>query len=131
MNHDKLRQLAQAATPGPWTLEYDSDTGEYGENYGEWPNALNGPKSQTEWLDPKAQEKYGHQVNEISDMCEADAEFIAAANPTVVLALLDELRGAKAKLADAWEDGYWAGDGDSSKPDTALAHPNPYREDTR
>lgn len=90
-DHTHLRELAQKATPGPWTLEYDSDSGEYGENYGQWPHALNGPKSKTEWNDPERQEQYGHHVSEISDMSDADAEFIAAANPTVVLALLDEI----------------------------------------
>lgn len=87
MNHDKLRELAQATDSGQW---YDGEPDEY-------PVVLAG----------------------------RDMKFIAAANPTVVLALLDELRDAK---RGAWDKGYDAGRNDGWH-DTRDHTPNPYRDD--
>lgn len=111
MSLNKLRELAQAATPGPWTLEYDSDSGEYGQNYGRWPYALNGPKSTHQWITPEFIEQHSHHVTEFADMTDEDAEFIAAANPATVLALLDKIALLQELLAAAEHNAYaWTKD---------------------
>jgi len=67
----KLRELAQAATPGPWRST----------------DAI-------EWDECVAEISYWHvfqeEGTELSSM-DNDAEYIAAANPATVLALLDEI----------------------------------------
>lgn len=86
-----LRELAQKATPGPWknggTVEQDG--GEYKDII---PTTVN-----------CGTYCYGGSVERAE---EADLEFIAAANPAVVLALLDELQAMREDLNDArngWE----------------------------
>lgn len=78
-NHDKLRELAQAATPGPWWTDATCD--------------VYAGRGSCEDL-AVAYGVFGGRPR--------DAEFIAAANPTAILALLDGLQAAK---ADAWEEG--------------------------
>lgn len=89
-DYQKLRRLAENATPGPWTISYERDDFEMQDNP-PYPHALIGPKNRTEWDDPEWQEEWGHQVNEICELSETDAEFIAAANPQTVIGLLDVL----------------------------------------
>ncbi len=87
----KLRELAQKATPGPWETCY-CDEGEY------------------EIIDTEFDEDdchTGYNIVTNSDdgtgpkMKECDANFIAAANPATVLALLDELQSMREDLNDA------------------------------
>ena len=84
-DYTKLRELAQAATDGPWVIEWAGDI-EHDEDRG-LPVAILHP------IDVARQvyivdDENGNALNV------SNAEFIAAANPTVVLALLDELRDA-------------------------------------
>ena len=96
---DQLRALANAATEGPWRIEYDNeDDYEQGIAYGPFPSSLHGPESLTKWDDPRWQAEYGHQVSEVSDMRAEDAEFIAAAR-TAVPQLLDQLDRAEHRIA--------------------------------
>lgn len=70
----KLRELANAATPGPWFVNEDA-------NYGNI------------WVDSSVT-KEGVALCDGGDWigpCAANAAFIAAANPQTVLELLDEI----------------------------------------
>ncbi len=67
-----LRKLAEGATPGPW--DYDPD------------------------IDPGAVDMTDDPVACVCDALPCDAAFIAAANPAVVLALLDERDARKAEV---------------------------------
>lgn len=75
IDRDKLRALAQAATPGEWRH------GEY-ERYNVFVNVPRG-----EWL---GHERVLLRMNTHFEYIE-DAAFIAAANPQAVLALLDDV----------------------------------------
>ena len=78
---EELRKLAEAATPGPWSLT-DGDP------------AMNGQH----WT-IRRQGVAGIRVSGFTYGSNGDAEFIAAANPAAVLGLLDQLDAAEAKLA--------------------------------
>lgn len=84
-----LRALAEKATPGPWEAFEDSD------------EHLAGCPPTMEWLvtatDP-GEEFYEEIINWGNRGRREDAEFIAAANPSVVLALLDRLERAEAAI---------------------------------
>ncbi len=89
-----LRATAEAATPGPW--KRDTMGGLNGDVRGE----------KGRWIalcwgltkgDPNRHE---YKVE-----CNANAEFIAAANPTTIKALLDELDQLRAALKEAEEAG--------------------------
>jgi hypothetical protein len=78
----KLRELAEAATPGPWKhRQVPHPNGEV--HYDTVRDCYGGPVA------------YDSDAHE-ADFREQDAAFIAAANPQAVIALLDALRGAKA-----------------------------------
>lgn len=80
------RQLAEAATPGPWIPEWSGGS----EGNGEWWSSLevgfNDP------VEPTAGLMMGDHEN-----ADADAKFIAAAR-SLVPALCDELDAARAEL---------------------------------
>lgn len=70
MDIEQLRELAQAATPGPWTKgTYESEYAEAFERFG-----VHGPD--------------GTQIVAVWENS-ADADYITAINPVVLLALLD------------------------------------------
>lgn len=87
---DKLRELAQAATPGPWnavrTGVIEDPDGD--EDYG----FAKGPTS--------VRNKFP-TVAAWREQFEADARFIAAANPLVILSLLDRLRDQADELRES------------------------------
>jgi hypothetical protein len=85
---NKLRELVRAATPGPWRVQSDSDYDEYRNVFVSWPYRL--------LADAAPIANFAEENTSFED-----AEFIAAANPTAVLALLDRLARAEALLADA------------------------------
>lgn len=100
-----LRKSAEAATPGPWTLEYEnSDDWEAGINDGDYPYTIHGPRncSFDNWADKSIVQDSLNRVTEISEMVDADAEFIATFDPPTVLALLSRLEQAEQAL-DATE----------------------------
>lgn len=89
----KLRELAQKATPGPWRLMRDalhfySATTIYGG---------------AEFPPPAIPAQMIVEIggNAECDYLETNARYIAAANPAVVLAMLDELDAMREDLNDA------------------------------
>lgn len=77
----RLRELAEKATQGPWETEYDNH-GNGG--FSEWYNV--GPKTGR----PRVAEVHSGEAN---------AAYIAAANPATILALLDRLEQAERERA--------------------------------
>jgi len=102
---DAIRARAAAATPAPWSLDYEGPDYEAGTSA--YPESLNGPENtaakhaSAHWRD-----NWGHSISEISELTDADAEFIAAAREDVpaLLAEVDRLRGALAEVAKHQED---------------------------
>lgn len=101
VDHAELKRLAEGATPGPWDI--------YGER-------IKGNRA----LAAAEALAQVNQTDEVSDAfwllnaggkcpaltgcgptSEANAAFIAAANPAVVLALLSEIEGLKSYAKDA------------------------------
>lgn len=83
---NKLRRLAQAATPGPWI------------NHGRQPNVAGLPHSAVAAKTLLARvysEAYGDVAQET-----ANADLIAAANPAVISELLDRLESAERERDD-------------------------------
>lgn len=75
----ELRRLAESATPGPWESVKRS---EYDGSY--------------YFLIQTQEERNGWEIAEIRmDVPHDNAAFIAAANPSTILALLDELEAAQ------------------------------------
>ncbi len=71
IDHAKLRELAQAATSAPWGVEVDGHGGTHVTRRFDF---------------------FGLQREIVAeDVTSEDAEYIAAASPDVVLALLDEI----------------------------------------
>lgn len=107
MNIDKqaLRNLALRATPGPWAMEH--------ENIWYYENGY------TKHLACFFQ---GDDVDDSQD--DANTRYVAAADPSTVLALLDELEAKEAKIAnltaerDALREG---GMGDAKHSNTRAA----------
>ncbi|HCH0514881.1 TPA: ead/Ea22-like family protein [Pseudomonas aeruginosa] len=85
-DHAELRRLAKAATPGPWTLYVPEDY--------QGPEEL--PGYGVECAEGRAI-VWGALEPETGCQFDRDAEFIAAANPKTILALLDEIDGLKAE----------------------------------
>lgn len=78
---EALEAVAKAATPGPWTWH---ETETYCDGRRHPAGRLNGPAYAPDYED--------------SVLCRGDAAFVAALNPTVALALLTEIRQARAAL---------------------------------
>lgn len=114
-DYDKLRELAEKATPGPWEAE-PLDGGAYGL-----------------CIDPVRADLEGlgrRRVQVAGSTFKPNAEFIAAANPATILALLGELRDAKARAWDEcalWFDNNALDLGSYEVPTAIKA--NPYREE--
>lgn len=85
-DHAELRRLAKAATPGPWTLYVPEDY--------QGPEEL--PGYGVECAEGRAI-VWGALEPETGCQFDRDAEFIAAANPNTILALLDEIDQLKAE----------------------------------
>ncbi|MFU2841872.1 ead/Ea22-like family protein [Pseudomonas aeruginosa] len=99
-DHAELRRLAKAATPGPWTLYVPEDY--------QGPDEL--PGYGVECAEGRAI-VWGALEPETGCQFDRDAEFIAAANPQAILALLDEIDGLSDELSACTEHpggcGYW------------------------
>lgn len=85
-DHAELRRLAKAATPGPWTLYVPEDY--------QGPEEL--PGYGVECAEGRAI-VWGALEPETGCQFDRDAEFIAAANPKTVLAVLDDIDRLKAE----------------------------------
>ncbi|WDC35864.1 ead/Ea22-like family protein [Escherichia albertii] len=95
INYQALREAAEKATCGEWSLEY-------GESRFDGDDALIHreaagyiPICRIEGAHPESGFDEDFQMEQ-----QANAEFIAAANPATVLALLDELEAAKKRIAE-------------------------------
>jgi len=89
-DYAKLRALAEAATPGEWRIEIDSEESyEGGISYSEWTGTLIGPENAipSRWAIARGET---NRIAEISELRMEDAAYIAAANPQTMIALLDE-----------------------------------------
>ena len=102
----RLRRLCEAATPGPWRAEHHTVVDGHEDESGDWsiisetklytPDAVDRAGGQTEPTPLQVAHIYvKHIASEGWPGLVADAEFIAALNPAVVVALLDRIEGAE------------------------------------
>ncbi len=85
-DHAELRRLAKAATPGPWVTDAQQN------------GAIFNIESESgDMCIAMSQENPAPTRLEINEQRRANAEFIAAANPKTILALLDEIDRLKAE----------------------------------
>nr|WP_263859379.1 ead/Ea22-like family protein [Escherichia coli] len=90
-----MREKAEKATCGVWSLEYGEERFDAGDAliHREVVGYL--PICRIEGAHPESGFDEDFQMEQ-----QANAEFIAAANPATVLALLDELEAAKKRIAE-------------------------------
>lgn len=95
IDYQALREKAEKATCGVWSLEYGDGRFDAGDAliHREVVGYL--PICRIEGAHPESGFDEDFQMEQ-----QANAEFIAAANPATVLALLDELETAKKRIAE-------------------------------
>ncbi|ELS9691782.1 ead/Ea22-like family protein [Escherichia coli] len=95
INYQALREAAEKATCGVWSLEYGEERFDAGDAliHREVVGYL--PICRIEGAHPESGFDEDFQMEQ-----QANAEFIAAANPATVLALLDELEAKDKRIAD-------------------------------
>ncbi|EEQ1554660.1 TPA: ead/Ea22-like family protein [Escherichia coli] len=95
IDYQALREAAEKATCGVWSLEYGEERFDAGDAliHREVVGYL--PICRIEGAHPESGFDEDFQMEQ-----QANAEFIAAANPATVLALLDELETAKKRIAE-------------------------------
>lgn len=95
IDYQALREAAEKATCGAWSLEYGEERFDAGDAliHREVVGYL--PICRIEGAHPESGFDEDFQIEQ-----QANAEFIAAANPATVLALLDELETAKKRIAE-------------------------------
>ena len=98
INYQALREKAEKATCGVWSLEYGEERFDAGDAliHREVVGYL--PICRIEGAHPESGFDEDFQMEQ-----QANAEFIAAANPATVLALLGELEAAKKRIAELEE----------------------------
>ncbi|HFT8208182.1 TPA: ead/Ea22-like family protein [Citrobacter freundii] len=109
LNKQALREAAEKATQGEWWSDVVETDGEYGEGedrasgyhsyavYVGSESLLDMTNSTTACI----HEEWDHDYHMAWDeTAKRNAEFIAAANPATVLALLDELEAAEKRIAE-------------------------------
>ncbi|WP_328997096.1 ead/Ea22-like family protein [Pseudomonas aeruginosa] len=99
-DHAELRRLAKAATPGPWVTDAQQN------------GAIFNIESESgDMCIAMSQENPAPTRLEINEQRRANAEWIAAANPNTILALLDEIDRLSDELSACTEHpggcGYW------------------------
>lgn len=112
LNKQALRQLAEKATQGEWW----SDVVETDCEYGEGEDRASGYHSYAVYVDSESlldmtnstaaciHEEWGHDYHMVWDeTAKRNAEFIAAANPAIVLSLLDEMEAKDKQISDLKE----------------------------
>ena len=109
LNKQALRQLAEKATHGEWWSDVVETDGEYGDGedrasgYHSYAVYV-GSESLLDMTNSTAaciHEEWDHDYHMAWDeTAKRNAEFIAAANPAVVLALLDELEAAEKRIEE-------------------------------
>lgn len=112
------QELADAATPGPWSIEDDSCDcgGGMPCGHGNYPCALLGPANVTDWPE-RMRADYGHRISEVQELTGVDADFIADARTRLPRAL--DALDAVLKLTYASDDGteYEHGHSDWGEPE--------------
>lgn len=95
IDYQALREAAEKATCGVWSLEYGEERFDAGDAliHREVVGYL--PICRIEGAHPESGFDEDFQMEQ-----QANAEFIAAANPATVLALLDELEAKDKRIAD-------------------------------
>nr|QJB92999.1 ead/Ea22-like family protein [Salmonella enterica subsp. enterica serovar Typhimurium] len=95
IDYQALREAAEKATCGEWSLEYGEERFDAGDAliHREVVGYL--PICRIEGAHPESGFDEDFQMEQ-----QANAEFIAAANPATVLALLDEREAAKKRIAE-------------------------------
>ena len=88
IDEQKLRELAEAATHGPW--EHDDDTGDEDGH-----NVMAGGFYVAECFD------HAGGMGVPPNTAGKNADFISAANPAAILAMLDELQSLRSERT-AW-----------------------------
>ncbi|HHZ3834429.1 TPA: ead/Ea22-like family protein [Escherichia coli] len=98
IDYQALREKAEKATSGVWSLEYGEERFDAGDAliHREVVGYL--PICRIEGAHPESGFDEDFQMEQ-----QANAEFIAAANPATVLALLGELETAKKRIAELEE----------------------------
>ncbi|EPH4717616.1 ead/Ea22-like family protein [Escherichia coli] len=95
IDYQALREAAEKATSGVWSLEYGEERFDAGDALIHREVAGYIPICRIEGAHPESGFEEDFQMEQ-----QANAEFIAAANPATVLALLDELETAKKCIAE-------------------------------
>jgi hypothetical protein len=95
----RLIELATQATPGPWVAASNFSVHRTGDMY-----ASGGYTEVLDGFCIEAPKYDDHVTHRAAIPEEADAAYIAAANPTAILSLLDELDASKARIAEGWQD---------------------------
>lgn len=95
INYQALREAAEKATCGEWLLEYGDGRFDGDDALIHREVAGYIPICRIEGAHPESRFYEDFQMEQ-----QANAEFIAAANPATVLALLDELETAKKRIAE-------------------------------
>ncbi|ELH91729.1 hypothetical protein WKS_04740 [Escherichia coli KTE176] len=95
IDYQALREAAEKATCGEWSLEYGDGRFDGDDALIHREVAGYIPICRIEGAHPESRFYEDFQMEQ-----QANAEFIAAANPATVLALLDELEAAKKRIAE-------------------------------
>lgn len=95
IDYQALREAAEKATCGVWSLEYGEERLDAGDALIHRDVVGYLPICRIEGAHPESGFDEDFQMEQ-----QANAEFIAAANPATVLALLDELETAKKRIAE-------------------------------
>lgn len=95
LNKQALREAAEKATCGVWSLEYGEERFDAGDALIHRKVVGYIPICRIEGAHPESGFDEDFQMEQ-----QANAEFIAAANPATVLALLDELEAAEKRIAE-------------------------------
>ncbi|HHH6511257.1 TPA: ead/Ea22-like family protein [Escherichia coli] len=95
INYQALREKAEKATCGVWSLEYGEERFDGDDALIHREAAGYIPICRIEGAHPESGFDEDFQMEQ-----QANAEFIAAANPATVLALLDELEAAEKRIAE-------------------------------
>jgi len=135
---DELDRKAQAATPGPWLL-VDGDWIDSDCRCVTTQDRIDGPTIELATI------KYGHPEAGMLEPFQSEqvaaGEYIAAADPTTVLAMiatirqqraeLERLQGAPAEVPDGWADAYAAFKGAFDSPVARWKIDDEYAADAR
>ncbi|KOK71141.1 hypothetical protein AEW94_18795 [Salmonella enterica subsp. enterica serovar Typhimurium var. 5-] len=95
IDYQALREAAEKATCGEWSLEYGEERFDAGDALIHREAAGYIPICRIEGAHPESGFDEDFQMEQ-----QANAEFIAAASPAAVLALLDEREAAKKRIAE-------------------------------